>query len=249
VRYYDAHLHFPTPDREGMDRFLRYVESERSLVGGNLILNTPAEVETYCRYRDEIPSRFVVIPYYRAPAELEFFSSSGWYKIHPRLRRIDGPRIPEVLEHINALEPPVRGLIVDCFPWGPELDYDISLPLVIAIATALPSSSVLAAHGGGYHSWAFRSHTVSLKNVVYDFSATLSYYIGSDVLRPLQNYLRFVPHRVLFGTDWPFTDPAEQLGEFLRLACEIGLAPTELEGVIMQNAARLWTSWEQGART
>ena len=247
MRYYDTHLHFPTPDRAGVDRFLSYVQSEPSLIGGNLILNTAGDVETYCRYRDEIPPRFVVVAYYGAPAELQFRPASGWYKVHPRLQRIDRAHIPQVVADVRALQPTPRGLIVDCFPWGPELEYDISLPLVIALAMALPECSVLATHGGGYHAWAFRSHTVSLKNVVYDFSATLSYYIGSDVLRPLQNYLRFVPHRVLFGSDWPFTDPVEQLDELTRLASEIGFGTGELERVMLENASRLWTLDEQGA--
>jgi hypothetical protein len=245
MRYYDVHLHLPSPDRDGLDRFLKYAETEPSLVGGNLILNRPEEVELVCRFRGEIPPRFTIVPYYNCEKDLGFRPESGWYKVHPRLSRLDASNIATVVQQVSALVPTPKGVIVDCFPWGPELEYNISLAMVIQIATALPDTHVLVTHGGGYQSWAFRAHTVSLKNVLYDFSATLAYYIGSDVLKPLQNYLRFVPDRVLFGTDWPVVQPAEQLAELKRLALEIGISPDTLEATLLANAERFWSadSW------
>jgi predicted TIM-barrel fold metal-dependent hydrolase len=248
VRYYDVHLHLPSADRRGLDQFLRRGEAETALVGGNLILNTRPEVELICRYRAELPPHFTVVPYYHAVADLgNEVPYSGWLKIHPRLSQLDSAKVPGVLEHLLALQPTPRGLIVDCFPWGPDLEYDVSLSLVIRIATAMPNTSILVAHGGGYQSWAFRAHTVSLKNTLYDFSATLSYYVGSDVLRPLQNYLRFIPERVLFGSDWPFVEPAQQLAECERLALEIGISPGQLETILLANAERLWPRESYGA--
>lgn len=245
MKYYDVHLHLPSADREGVQRFVEYAETADGLVGGNLILNTPAEVEAYCRAASDVPRRFTAVPYYRAPAEVGVNATDfRWWKVHPRLRQLTRSDIPRVVEDVAALKP--VGVIVDCFPWGPELEHDVSLELVIALARSLANTSVLVAHGGGYHSWAFRAHTVSLKNTLYDFSASLSYYVGSDVLRPLQNYLRFVPRRVLFGSDWPFVDPAEQLTEFERLAAEAGFGPHDLEATLLETTARLWPN-TQGA--
>lgn len=58
---------------------------------------------------------------------------------------------------------------------------------MIALAQAMPDMPVLATHGGGYESWAFRAHTGSLPNVLYDFSVTMAYYRGSDLLRPFRD--------------------------------------------------------------
>jgi len=244
VRYYDDHLHLPTPDRTGLDQLLRHWEDDKSLLAGNLILNTREEAEFYCANADEVPPQLAIIPYYLAARELgcEIPRCSGWYKVHPRLRHLNAESIPQVIVDLQAIQPPCGGVVVDCFPWGPELEENVSLPLVIAIATAFPTTPVLAAHGGGYQAWAFRAHTVSLKNTHYDFAATLSYYTGSDVLRPMQNYLRFIPERVLFGSDWQFVDAHEQLGECERLGLEIGLSLSRLENILLGNAARLWSS-------
>jgi hypothetical protein len=244
LRYYDDHLHLATPDRAGLEGFLRHCEEDQSLVGGNLILNTREEVEFYCADPDAIPAQFAIVPYYLAAQELgsDIPRCSGWYKVHPRLRHLHLRDIPGVVQDLKAIDPPLCGVMVDCFPWGPDLREDISLQLVIAIASAFPTTPVLAAHGGGYQAWAFRAHTVSLKNTHYDFAASLSYYVGSDALRPMQNYLRFVPERVLFGSDWPFVDPREQLLECERLGLEIGLQSCRLEAILLANAGRLWPS-------
>lgn len=241
MRYFDAHLGLPSPDREGFDALVRHVESEKDFVAGNLILNTPEEVELVSRHLGQLPPTLNTIPYYTpaldAPAEL---SRSGWYKIHPRLHGFEAEDIERIKEAlINAPVKP-KGMVVCCFPWGPDLRYNVSLPLVIELARALPDMPVLATHGGGYESWQLRAHAGPLRNVYFDFSATMSYYFRSDLLRPFQRYLRHTPSRLLFGSDWPTGDTAEHLGECLRLAAEVSVSPEELEALLLDNAARLW---------
>jgi predicted TIM-barrel fold metal-dependent hydrolase len=148
--------------------------------------------------------------------------------------------IQPICHSLRELKDPPKGIIVHCFPWGSELHFNISLPLVIQLAHTLPQTSVLVSHGGGYESWAFRAHTGMLKNVLYDFSVTMSYYRGSDLLGPFQRYLRYSPERVVFGTDWPSVESDEQLSESLRLAGEIGISGNQLESIFMENARRFW---------
>jgi hypothetical protein len=45
VKYFDVHLHLPSPDTKGLDAFLRHLDGEPHMMGGNLILNTPKEVD------------------------------------------------------------------------------------------------------------------------------------------------------------------------------------------------------------
>ena len=242
MKYFDAHLGLPSPDRAGLDALLRHLDGEQGFVGGNLILNTAREAELVARHLGELPPSLNTVPYYTpaldAPAEL---SRSGWFKIHPRLHGVEAADIPRIRDAIAAAAPAgLRGLVVCCFPWGGDLRYNVSLALVTEVARSLPELRVLATHGGGYESWQFRAHAGPLRNVFFDFSATMSYYFGSDLLRPFQRYLRHTPDRLLFGSDWPTGDTAEHLGECARLAAEIGVSAAELEGVLLDNAARLW---------
>jgi predicted TIM-barrel fold metal-dependent hydrolase len=219
--------------------YLSFLEHSPELLGANLILNTQEEVEIILKNIGKIPNNIILIPYYSANSQLpKEISSSGWYKIHPKIKKITSMDIYALTESVITTNP--EGLIIDCFPWGTELEYNVSLPLVLALAKAMPKTFVLVAHGGGYESWAFRAHTGSLQNVIYDFSATLAYYQNSDILKPYQRYLQFSTDRVLFGSDWPMASVTEQILESIRLANEIGISEEKLENIFLSNSRRLW---------
>jgi hypothetical protein len=241
MKYFDAHLHLPSPDESGLSALVRHIENEPHMLGGNLILNTPQEVEfTYENFR-YLPPKLNLVPYFDPSIDFpEEFTRSGWYKIHPRINRITRDQISMLMDSILAVTPRPRGIMVHCYPWGPELQFNISLPLVIELAQAAPEMQVLVAHGGGYESWAFRAHTGMLRNVYYDFSVTMSYYQGSDVLQPFKRYLCHSSERIVFGSDWPSASPAEQLLESERLALETGVSLVELEEIFLSNSRRLW---------
>jgi predicted TIM-barrel fold metal-dependent hydrolase len=239
VKFFDAHAHLATPDSAGLEAFLRFTEMQPHLVGANLILNTEAEVEVVSDHLDSLPSTVVLVPYFdpehRHPDALR---SAGWYKLHPRLQRLDDAAIPSLVSALRADDP--RGVIVHAFPWGPELRFNISLPLVIALAEAMPATTILVAHGGGYESWQFRAHAGGFENVHFEFSATLDYYAGTDAVAVLARYLAYSPGRIHFGSDWPSGDVQRQLTELLRLATDAGLTETALESLLLQNAAACW---------
>jgi len=139
---------------------------------------------------------------------------------------------------LRAEEP--RGVIVHAFPWGPELRFNVSLPLVIALAEAMPATTILVAHGGGYESWQFRAHVGALENVHFEFSVTLDYYAGTDSVAVLARYLTYSPRRMHFGSDWPSGDIQRQMVELLRLATDAGLEEDGLEALLLRNAEACW---------
>ncbi len=239
MRFFDAHLHLPSPDAQGLEAFLLFLENEPGLVGGNLILNTAQEVAVVESHLHLLSSKIVLIPYFQNEVRhSDRLRESGWYKLHPGLQKLELESIPDLVSSLRKEQP--KGVMVHCFPWGSELRFNISLALVIELARALPSTTILATHGGGYESWAFRAHAGGFKNVHFDFSMTLDYYQGSDLLRPLQRYLRFSKSRVHFGSDWPSGHVGRQLDELLRLAKESGLEETELEEFLLDNARSCW---------
>ena len=241
MKYFDSHVHLPSADRNGFDALLRHIEEERDLLGGLLILNTDAEIETIERFGGELPPSILTAPYFGCDAaKLSRSATSGWFKIHPTLQKISSSELPRLRETLVTSRTPPKGLIVHCFPWGKSLHFNVSLPLVMMCAETLPSTPVLATHGGGYESWAFRSHAGTFKNVIFDFSVTLSYYSGSDLLRPLQRYLQHSPDRVVFGTDWPSAQAGEQIAELRRLAAGVHLGDEALEALLLKNSQRYW---------
>jgi predicted TIM-barrel fold metal-dependent hydrolase len=239
MNFFDVHLHLPTPDLAGTDAFLQFVESEPELVGGNLILNTSQEVAVVEANLHRLPSKVALIPYFQAGVRhSEPLRRTGWYKLHPTVQKLEARAIPDLVSALKSERP--KGVMVHCFPWGPELRFNISLPLVIELAQALPDTVILATHGGGYESWAFRAHAGGFKNVHFDFSMTLDYYQGADAVKPLQRYLRFSRSRVHFGSDWPSGQVRSQLAELLRLAKGAGLEEAELETLLLENARACW---------
>jgi hypothetical protein len=241
MKFFDCHLHLPTPDDSGLDRLLRYLDNVPDMLGGNLILNTHEEVDFACHHLDSFPTSLNLIPYYDPTGEFPpRLMQTGWYKIHPQINRLEPSAIPSIRKSLVESANRPRGIIVHCFPWGPELQFNISLALVIELARALPDMFVLVSHGGGYDSWAFRAHTGMLRNVIYDFSVTMAYYHRSDILGPFQRYLRYSPDRIVFGSDWPSAESEEQLSECLRLAGEIAVPEERLESLFITNARRLW---------
>jgi hypothetical protein len=238
-RFFDTHLHLRKPTREGLDELLRLLDTEPGLLGGLLVLNTAQEVDVIYHHLDLLPPSIVLVPYFqrgvRLPPEM---ITSGWYKIHPVLHKLDMHSLDQLAVDLGALAP--RGVMVHCFPWGAELQYNVSLPYVIRLAQELPQSRILATHGGGYESWAFRAHAGAFRNVHFDFSMTLDYYEHSDVLAPLQRYMKFSPDRIHFGSDWPSGRIQMQWEEMLRLAAQVDILPQQLESMLLDNARTCW---------
>ena len=239
MKCFDFHLHLPTPDNEGLERLLIYLD-DPDLRGANVILNSMREIEFVCENLNAFPSSVVFTPSFLLDRHLpDPFSDSSWFKVHPRLHGLVEKDIGRVVQAMLDRPTPPAGVIVDCYQWGTELKHNIHLPLVIELARALPETYIVATHGGAYRSWEFRAHTGSMKNVIYDFCLTLSYYRGSDLLKPFQRYLVYSQDRVIFGSDWPYAPRDEQIQESIRLAAEVGVGVEELENIFLSNTNRI----------
>ena len=219
----------------------QHVRSRPELVGGLLVLNTPDEVAFAEAHLDDLPPNLTLVPPLPSICTIpDRIDASGWYKIHPVLHDLRSGDIDGVIATFRGLQDTLRGVMVHCFPWGPHLENEVSLQLVMELARSFPETPVLATHGGGYESWAYRAHVGGMKNVLFDFSMSLAYYSGADPLRPLQRYLVHSPDRVVFGSDWPSASPEEELRELTRLAREAGVTDTELEELLLSNSRRYW---------
>ncbi len=244
IRYFDAHLHLRNADEKGLDDLLRMIEADSACVGGNIVLNTTSELDIVLNNASKIPPWLQLIPSLDLVNDLPRELSCGWVKIHPQIQRIDRTKIPGVVAAVKRLGPRPKGVMVHCFPWGGDFAFNCSLELVAVLAQSISDCWILATHGGGYESWAFRAHVGGLRNVLFDFSASLSYYAGSDLLRPLQRYLTHSPDRVLFGSDWPSATQADQWLEMLQWARPAGLTDEQLASVLFLNSQKIWPDWD-----
>jgi predicted TIM-barrel fold metal-dependent hydrolase len=242
IKFYDTHVHIPSPTEEGLELFLEYVKSTPEMLGGLLILNTQEDVDFVASNLKRIPTKFIIVPCYdfedkNYPVEI---TSSNWVKIHPVLSKISDNKIDTVIRFIKDKRKALNGVIVHCFPWGTEMEYNFSLELVLELNNHFPEMKILIAHGGGYESWIFRAHTGSIRNIFYDFSVTLKYYQGSDLLKPFQRYLLYSSDRILFGSDYPIAGYKEQMDESIRLALEVGLDEKTVESIYINNFKKIW---------
>ena len=242
MKYYDSHFHLPAATMEGLTSVLASLEKgPAGFVGGNLILTSQAEIDLICANRKLVPATITLVPLLdkalNCPAGI---LDAGWYKIHPVLQGITQKRISPLLDLIYSYRTPVKGVMVHYFPWGNDMEYHTSLELVMGLAERFPKMQIVVSHGGGYESWMVRAHTTGFTNISYDFAGTLAHFKGTSYLKPLQIYLKEIPDRVLFGSDWPSSDRNEQLQTLVKLAAEVGISEAELEKVIVGNAMRLW---------
>jgi hypothetical protein len=118
-------------------------------------------------------------------------------------------------------------------PGGQGLRIDLARPLLLdPVAARHPGLQIVLAHVGW--PWHLEALAMALhkSNVWLDISGWRYRYLPEDVLRETRTRLR---GRVLFGTDFPMFDPAEQLDELAAL----GLPDEVADRVLRANAAEL----------
>ena len=154
-------------------------------------------------------------------------------KIHPDMQRfaLDSP---EAMNMFAAIEGKMPIIIHtgDC-------RYEYSRPWQMKnVLDAFPRLVCVCAHLGGWSEWDEASKTLSkYENVYVDTSSSLYALTPAEGRRIVRNFSR---ERVLFGTDYPMWDPAEELERFYRL----GLTEAEEERILSLNAMHLLENGE-----
>lgn len=131
-------------------------------------------------------------------------------KVHPLFQGypLDDPRLWDVF---GALE----GEFTCLFHVGPETrggENVLATPKMIAdIARAFPRLTIIAAHLGGYHVHEQAlEHVIGLPGVYLDTSWPPG--LGSLGRRLVRTAIeRHGPERVVFATDWPMAEPADEI--------------------------------------
>lgn len=133
--------------------------------------------------------------------------------------RLDDKRLWPMLEA-------ARGRFVIMVHVGDRLppDQNPSCPMKLArILDDFPGLTVIGAHFGGWQHWQWSLDVLAGRRVYMDTSSSLPF---MDDATLLSFFRRHPAQRILFGSDWPLFDPAEELE---RLRSRLGLTSREVE--------------------
>ena len=148
-------------------------------------------------------------------------------KLHNDMQRIaiDDPRMDKIYAACQDACP----LLLHMGDSRYHYDNPAQLPGVLR---RFPRLRVIGAHMGGYTEWREARQYLQHENVLVDCSS--SYFALGDA--GLRDAIRFFgADRVLFGTDFPMWDPAEEV----RHVRGLGLTDDELDKVLCGNARTL----------
>ena len=149
-------------------------------------------------------------------------------KIHPDMQRfaLDSPEAMEMFAAIEGKLPIVIHM------GDPRFDYSHPRQMK-KVADAFPKLVCVCAHLGGWSEWDDAVRLLAgYENIYVDTSSSLYKLSPEEGRRIIRSYS---PERVVFGTDFPMWDPAEELARFRRL----GLSDGEEERILCLNARPL----------
>lgn len=145
-------------------------------------------------------------------------------KLHPDFQgyRMDDPSMFEIMEMVNDR-------FTCLFHVGDTLppEENPSCPKKLAaLHKAFPMTPIIAAHMGGYRHWEYAIEHLADTNVFVDSSSVMDF-VDDALLGKLFNV--FGSQRILFGSDYPLFDPADEIEQLKK---RLKLSTNELESLL-----------------
>jgi predicted TIM-barrel fold metal-dependent hydrolase len=154
-------------------------------------------------------------------------------KLHPLFQgfRMDDPRIYALLEAFGSQIPVIAHIGAG---GSPEANRRSNPAMLADIVRTFPELRLVACHFGGFHQLDEVQDEVLGLDVMLETSwpPTLG---GLDRDRVIAMIRRHGAERIVFGSDWPMTDPLAELDVVRGL----GFGPEETAGILGGNLARL----------
>lgn len=150
-------------------------------------------------------------------------------KIHPDMQRfaVDDPAVAPMMEAIAGSGLP---LLIH----SGDYRYDFDGPQrLLNLHRNFPKLKMICAHFGGWGEWDRAVELLPGNGLMIDCSSSLYQWPAE---RAVEAVRRFGVENVLFGSDYPMWDPAEEVERFMRLK----LGDGEREDILWNNAARMF---------
>lgn len=234
MKSFDCHTHI----ENGLEAY------DLSVSKRNIIFNS---IESYKKHSASVPEGDAVSLILDTD-QFDFVASqirSGRIqalKIHSRIQKIrqdDYQRFHAKLKLVPADFP----VIIDCFYYGNEMDYQPNLKEIVSLINSFPRLRVVIAHAGGYELLKYFFHLRELSNVWYDLSFSLQYLHDSSVFTDLKKLVRYTDRsRVMFGSDYHYTSPRLQHEILTGLLKELDFSEEQVQKIFFHNAENLFFS-------
>lgn len=150
------------------------------------------------------------------------------FKIHPDMQRfaVDDPHVAPMMEAISGRLP----LLIH----SGDYRYDFDGPQrLLNLHKNFPKLQMICAHFGGWGEWDRAVELLPGHGLLIDCSSSLYQWSPERAAAAVR---KFGAENVLFGTDYPMWDPAQELVRFQQMR----LSDSECEAILWNNAARLF---------
>lgn len=240
---FDSHTHIEKGIIQPIEVGLEDYDLE--VIGKNYICNFPELLETYLKYKTNEDSLCYV---YNFREESEITKTIDLLnkgiiqglKIHSRIQKIQRSDYDLICEKLKVIDEKVP-VILDAWYYGSELKYNPDLEGLIQIAKSQPNRNFVIAHAGGYRIIEYFYHTRELENVHYDLSLTTQYLSDSSLYLDLKKFIKWIEKdRIMFGSDYPYASPKEQLDLINQISVESKLTISVKESINLINATRIY---------
>jgi predicted TIM-barrel fold metal-dependent hydrolase len=231
----------PTHDGtvDGLRRTMDEAGIDRALTLG--IANVPEHVARTNEFIGSVDrSRFVpfgtVHPALSDEENLKHLQDNGipGVKLHPLFQEVD-LGAPRTVDLMRALADAGIVVITHAGAGGDDAANERGAPHHLrALVDAVPDLKLIACHYGGYHRLD-EAETSVVGSRAYLETSWPPRAADLDAGRVRALIARHGADRVVFGSDWPMTDPAVEIEAVRRL----GLAPAQVAGILGGNLARL----------
>lgn len=222
---------------DGLRRTMDEAGVDRALTLG--IANVPRNVARTNEWIGAVDrSRFTpfgtVHPALSDEENLKYLRENGipGVKLHPLFQDLSFAD-PRVVDLLRALAGAGIVVITHAGAGGDEASNERGAPHHLrAVIDAVPDLTLIACHYGGYHRLDEAESTVVGSRAVLETSWPPT--VGDLDRQRLRDLIaRHGADRVVFGSDWPMTDPATEIAAIRAL----GLTPAEEAGILGDNLA------------
>ena len=163
-------------------------------------------------------------------------------KLHPRLQNFltNQKEVVSLVNFASKLKIPV---LIDAFPDGDYLQMGIKSSDYFDLAKKCPRTNIIIAHFGGHHCIDFMMMAKRTKNVYFDISFSLLYYMNSPVVNNLIYCMKSMNfNRIFYGSDYPDRGIKETLEQSINIFKKNHVDQINIDKLLFKN----WKSFYGG---
>lgn len=241
MNFFDFHVHLPNNTGTKLDFLDR--------LSGNIIFNDAIDLSFASQINQQLKGNFcftVLVDFrksFETIAEMfENFRSLNirGIKFHSYLQEINESDIDRITKICRLAEDYNLFICLDTsYGTTKMFEYD-NLKLAAALVDDIADAPVILLHSGGCRVIEAMLLAEEKNNIFLETSLSIPYYFGSSLEQDFAFvYKKIGCSRVLYGSDYPFTEIENSLGMMLQFLKTHKFSQREIEDIMFNNAMRL----------